>query len=412
MEQQESKAVREITHYLQTLTSQGIERAEKKLPQLPAACDSEELTELCHIFGEFINMLHSAYDFQKKIAAGDLTAEVDKMNFLTMPLRGLQSSLKHLTWQASQVANGNLTQTVHFLGEFADSFNSMIKALQEKERMRTRLLQVQKMESVGQLAAGIAHEINTPAQFVGSNIDFMAEAFQDIDVFVKQMLEMQQNAAKEISDKINAALEDADWDYLSEELPQAINQSRDGIERISSIVLAMKKFSHPDSRDKVVQGLNPIIETTVTVAGNEWKYVADMELDLDPELPNVPLFADEMGQVILNIIVNAAQAIDAKQGDNSENEKGIITITTRKIKNMVELSIHDTGQGIPEKVLPRIFDPFFTTKEVGKGTGQGLAISHDVIVDKHQGTIAAHSPLGKGTTFIIHLPLEKEKVDE
>ena len=407
MDLEGDKTVQEIIAYLQTLISQGVERAEKKIPDFPTASDPGELAELYHVFSEFIDMLHASYTFQKRIAAGDLTAEVDKMNFLAMPLRGLQSSLKHLTWQASQVANGNLKQTVHFLGEFADSFNAMIAALQEKELMQTRLLQAQKMESVGQLAAGIAHEINTPAQFVGTNIDFMAESFQDIDGFVKQILELQENVPKDISTAIDTALDGADWEYLSEELPQAIKQSRDGIERISAIVQAMKNFSHPGSKEKAAQALNPIIETTITVAGSEWKYVADIELDLDPDLPNVPLFADEMGQVILNILVNAAHAIAAQLDKTSGNEKGIISISSRQIGSNVELRIQDTGPGIPEAEQLRIFDPFYTTKEVGKGTGQGLTICHDVIVGKHQGTISVESVIDKGTSFIITLPLHE-----
>lgn len=287
-----------------------------------------------------------------------------------------------------------------------------IAAEQEKEKMQTQLLQTQKLESVGQLAAGIAHEINTPAQFVGTNMDFMAEAFQDVEVFVKQVINLQQNAPGEISAAINTALEDADWDYLSGELPKAIEQSRDGIERVSSIVLAMKKFSHPGSREKVAQDLNSIIETTVTIAGNEWKYVADMDLDLDSNLPQVPLLADEMGQVILNILVNAAHAIGEKLGENPEGEKGTISISTRKSGNSVKLSIQDTGTGMPEKVRLRVFDPFYTTKTVGKGIGQGLAISHDVIVKRHQGTIVVESTPGKGTVFTVQLPLHEGKSND
>jgi two-component system, NtrC family, sensor kinase len=407
-----NKVVQEITSYLETLTSQGIERAVKKMPDFSDACDSEDLTELCTVFDTFTDMLHSSYYFQKKIAAGDLTAEVDKMNFLAMPLRGLQSSLKHLTWQASQVANGNLKQTVYFLGEFADSFNSMIAALQEKERMQTRLLQVQKMESVGQLAAGIAHEINTPAQFIGTNMEFLDEAFQDIDILIKHIQELTHNAPQKTIDTINNSLEEADWDYLSKEFPQAIKQSRVGIEQISAIVLAMKKFSHPGSREKVPQAINPLIETTITVAGNEWKYIADIILDLDTELPKIPLFADEMCQVILNILINAAHAITARQTNTPTNEKGTISISTKQIGNNVELRIEDTGTGISEQEQHRIFDPFYTTKEVGKGTGQGLAISHDVIVGKHQGTIKVESTLDIGTTFIVTLPLQEEKSHE
>ncbi len=280
-----------------------------------------------------------------------------------------------------------------------------LSADREKDKMQTQLLHAQKLESVGQLAAGIAHEINTPTQFIGTNIDFMAEAVQDISGFMTEVQKIADSAPQEIGDRIREALEEADWEYLAEELPRAISQSQDGVRRVTSIVLAMKEFSHPSSREKVPQDLNHIIETTVTVARNEWKYVADMELDLDPNLPHIPLLTDEMGQVLLNMLVNGAHAIAEKLGDNPDGVKGRITVSTKKVDDKVELRICDTGQGITEKVQLRIFDPFFTTKKVGKGTGQGLAISHDVIVEKHNGTIQVDSTPGEGTTFIIRLPL-------
>jgi len=282
------------------------------------------------------------------------------------------------------------------------------KEIREKERLQAQLLHAQKLESVGQLAAGIAHEINTPIQFISTNIDFMDEAVHDVTLLMEQIQKTGKNAPQEISAAINDALEEADWEYLAEELPQAISQSRDGVKRVSSIVLAMKEFSHPGTKERELNDLNQIIKTTVTVARNEWKYVADVELDLDPELPKIPLLADEMGQVILNMLVNAAHAIGEKLGDNPEGEKGTITIASKKIKNGIELRLRDTGAGIPEQVRPRIFDPFYTTKQVGRGTGQGLAISHNVVTEKHGGSIDFTTEIGKGTEFIIFLPEEIE----
>ena len=278
----------------------------------------------------------------------------------------------------------------------------------EKERLQSQLLHTQKLESVGQLAAGIAHEINTPTQFISTNIDFMDEAATDITSLIKQIQEIAASAPPETSKAIQTALEDADWEFLESEFPQAISESRDGVHRVSSIVRAMKEFSHPGSKEKESQSLNKIIETTITVSRNEWKYVAYMETDLDPELPNVPLLADEMGQVILNMLVNAAHAIGDKLGKNPEGAKGTINIRTKTDKEWVELRITDSGAGMTEEVSSRIFDPFYTTKQVGKGTGQGLAISHDVIVKKHGGTVSVESVVDVGTTFIIRLPLERE----
>lgn len=205
---------------------------------------------------------------------------------------------------------------------------------------------------------------------------------------------------------VEAAMERADLGYLRQEIPKAIEQSLEGIERISKIVRAMKEFSHPGADEKTSIDLNGSIESTITVARNEWKYVADMETDFDPSLPLVPCLPGEFNQVILNIIVNAAHAIAAKTGGEPER-KGTIFVSTRVRDGWAEVRIRDTGTGIREEIRSRIFDPFFTTKEVGKGTGQGLAISHSVIVEKHGGTIGFETETGIGTTFIVRLPLSE-----
>ncbi len=299
--------------------------------------------------------------------------------------------------------DGSLVGAVHIIRDI----NEQKEAEQEKAKIQSQLLHAQKLESVGQLASGIAHEINTPTQFIGTNIDFLDEAAHDITAFMVQVQQIIKTAPQEIAEALNTALEEMDWEYLAEEIPLAISQSHEGVKRVSSIVRAMKEFSHPGSKNKESLNLNQIIKTTVTVARNEWKYVADMDLNLDEALPQIPLLADEIGQVILNMLVNAAHAIGEKLGNNPEGDKGTITISTEKIGNGVELRIHDTGAGMPEKVQLRIFDPFYTTKRVGKGTGQGLTISHDVIVEKHHGTIDVESEMGKGSCFIIRLPLKK-----
>lgn len=282
----------------------------------------------------------------------------------------------------------------------------------EKEKLQAQLLHGQKLESVGQLAAGIAHEINTPVQFVSTNIRFLEDANQDINVFMDQIQEIAEKASPETADAIYKAMEEMDWEYLAEEMPLAVSQSCEGVNRVTSIVLAMKEFSHPGTREKELVNLNKIINTTVTVACNEWKYVADMVLDLEAGLQKIPLLSDEIGQVILNMLVNATHAIAEKLGQNPEGRKGTITITTKQLENSVELRICDTGQGIPANARSRIFDPFYTTKEVGKGTGQGLAISHTVIVDKHGGSITFESEEGKGTCFVISLPLDFSMEDQ
>ncbi len=278
--------------------------------------------------------------------------------------------------------------------------------------LETQLRQAQKLEGIGQLAAGIACEINTPTQYVGDNTRFLQESFENI-VQLLEKYGLLLSSAKEnkpnsdLLAEIETAVEQADLEYLMEEIPQAIEQSLEGIERVSKIVHAMKEFSHPGAEEKKACDLNSAIENTITVARNEWKYVADMKTDLDPKLTSIPCLLGEFNQAILNIIINAAQAIVDVVGDGSE-KKGTITITTREKGDWAEIRLTDTGTGIPEKARERIFEPFFTTKEVGKGTGQGLAIAYNVVVDKHGGTIDFETETGKGTTFIIRLPLNPE----
>ncbi|MBU4394646.1 MAG: histidine kinase, partial [Proteobacteria bacterium] len=302
--------------------------------------------------------------------------------------------------------NTTLIGSIHI----ARNITARKEAEKEQKKLQSQLLHAQKLESVGQLAAGIAHEINTPTQYVGTNIDFLDDAFLDVSKLIDQfqaLLKAEENGSLSPQQfkEARQALADADWDYLSTELPSAIGQSRDGIKRVTSIVRAMKEFSHPGSREKVSANLNAIIQTTITVATNEWKYVAEVKTDFDPNLPPVECLSDELGQVILNMIVNAAHAIAERLGANPEGQKGTITIATTQNEKWAELRISDTGAGIPKKIRGRVFDPFFTTKQVGKGTGQGLAIVHDVITEKHQGTITLKSEVGVGTTFIIRLPM-------
>ncbi|MCD6335602.1 MAG: response regulator [Candidatus Latescibacteria bacterium] len=282
----------------------------------------------------------------------------------------------------------------------------------ERKRLEGQLAQEQKLASVGQLAAGIAHEINTPIQYVGDNTRFFQESFNDISNVLEKyhrLLEATKAGAvpQELVEEMETAFEEADIAFLLEEIPTAIEQSLEGVDRVTKIVQAMRAFAHPGVSEKTSIDLNKAIESTITVARNEWKYVAEMETDFDSDLPLVPCLPDEFNQVILNIVLNAACAIADIVGDGSEG-KGIITVSTRRKDDWAEIRIHDTGTGIPERVRSKVFDPFFTTKEVGKGTGQGLAIAHNVVVQKHGGTITFETETGKGTTFIIRLPIENE----
>ena len=279
----------------------------------------------------------------------------------------------------------------------------------DHKKLENRLQQSQKMEAIGQLAAGIAHEINTPTQFVGDNTRFFQEAAEDLIQIIREYENLIDKAKVDaLSPKLIAEaerrIEDIDLAYLEEEIPTALQHTLKGVDRINKIVQAMKIFSHPGMIIKQPTDINQEIEKTITITRNEWKYVARMETDFESDLPLVPCFRAELNQVILNMIVNAAHAI-AEANNKNASQQGTIRIRTYHKGNWVKIRISDTGAGIPQEIRHKIFDLFFTTKGPGKGSGQGLAISHSVIVEKHKGTLDLESQEGKGTTFIIGLPL-------
>lgn len=282
----------------------------------------------------------------------------------------------------------------------------------ERKTSETRLMQAQKLESIGQLAAGVAHEINTPTQYVGDNTLFLKENFgallQALDRY--RALLTNDGSARSWAERAQEMADLArqlDLEYLKAEIPKAIEQSLEGLGRISSIIRAMKAFSHPGSDSLEEADLNAAIESTITVCRNRWKYVAELELKLDPSLPRVPVLLNEINQVILNLVVNAADAI----GDaGASDRKGRICVSTRVEDNWAVIEVRDNGPGIPMSVRHRIFEPFFTTKQVGKGTGQGLAICHTTVVKKHRGRISFVTG-SEGTAFVVHLPLDTAQAE-
>ena len=295
----------------------------------------------------------------------------------------------------------------------ADTITAVVELFEDvTDRLAAEreLRQAQKLEAIGQLAAGIAHEINTPVQYVGDNIRFINEAFRDLIAVNEKyagLIKAVQNAepVTALLQEVEDVIDQADIPFLLDEIPKTIQQSLDGISRIGEIVRAMKEFSHPGSDEKVHSDINRVLTSTITVSRNEWKYVAEVETDLAPDLPLVPCLAGEINQVFLNLIVNAAHAINDIT-ENGKLGKGLIRLSTCIRNGWLEIRVADTGGGIPEAVEHRIFDPFFTTKKIGKGTGQGLAIARSVVVDKHQGTLRFETEVGKGTTFIVQLPLQ------
>jgi two-component system, NtrC family, sensor kinase len=287
--------------------------------------------------------------------------------------------------------------TSHFLAVKED--------ITERKLAESHSRQAQKLEAIGQLAAGIAHEINTPIQFVGDNTRFVKEAWASLDS-VLALCEAASSAedAADVLPRVHSMLQDCDSQYLRAEVPRALDQSLEGIGRVAKIVQAMKEFSHPGSDEKQLADINKAIQTTLTVSRNEWKYVADAETFLQKDLQLVPCHIGELNQVFLNLLINSAHAIAEVVGDGSRS-KGKITVRTTQDAQCTTISIQDTGAGIQPEIQSKIFDPFFTTKGVGRGTGQGLSLAHTSVVKKHGGKIWFESEVGKGTTFFIQLPM-------
>ena len=286
----------------------------------------------------------------------------------------------------------------------------LARDITQRKELEQQLIQSQKLESLGQLAAGVAHEINTPIQFVGDNTHFLASAFERLDkalrIGEKVIAAYEESGpTQELLDEMAAAYKAAKIAYMRKEIPFAIEESVNGLDQVASIVRGIKQFSHPGSKDKKLIDINECIQNTVTVSRNEWKYVADLTIEAAEDLPRVLAHANEINQVFLNMIVNAAHAIEAVV-DTGRGEKGTITIKTSAKQGYVVIGIQDTGTGIPESVQNKIFDPFFTTKEPGKGTGQGLTIAHNVICNIHEGMLGFETEAGAGTTFWIRLPAE------
>jgi signal transduction histidine kinase len=280
----------------------------------------------------------------------------------------------------------------------------------DRQMMEVQLRQAHKLEAIGQLAAGIAHEINTPTQYVGDNTHFIEDSWAALAKVLHSHQELlralkERSVTPEMTATAQSLVDEADLEYLYEQIPAAIKATLEGVERITKIVRAMKDFSHPGSKEKTVADLNKAIESTTTVARNEWKYIAELKLELDPALPMVPCFLGEFNQSILNLVINASHAIGDVVKDQPGG-KGTITIQTRQAGDHAEIRVSDSGSGIAESVRPHIFEPFFTTKEVGKGSGQGLSIVYGCIVKKHGGSVTFETEVGKGTTFILRLPLK------
>lgn len=381
MQQKDRIFLENITEYLQCLMTKGPEKAENRIPQLEATGCSEEVTGLSDVFGKFISMLHTSYDFQKKIATGDLAAEIDQTNFLAMPLLSLQSSLKHLTWQTSQVAKGDLNQQVHFLGDFSDSFNFMIATLKEKEQLQTELQCAKKMEAIGLMAGGVAHDLNNILSGIVSYPELLLLQLPESSE-LREPIETIQKSGKRAASVVADLLTVARGAASTRE-PCDIN------------VLIHEYLTSPEC--KKLKLLHPEVVCTK---------------HLDAKFPIISCSPMHIKKTVMNLVINAAEAI---------NDKGNILVSTSnwlveenktlapdmKAGNYVVLTIQDDGSGISNKDLDHIFEPFYTKKIMGKsGTGLGLAIVWNTVQD-HNGRIFVDSSK-KGTRFRLYFPVSKE----
>jgi PAS domain S-box-containing protein len=370
-----------------------------------------------NIYGVQPNSIHSIDDYfeqafsdpdhrrtmRERMSADVASGEIERMRWENVPITTASGEFRFITAIYIPLFDQNL-------------MISTVQDVTDQQNMQAQLAQAQKLESIGQLAAGIAHEINTPTQFVADNTRFLKDGMASLSRVIGRYSEALaglagSDAGLTASEQMRSVLEDEDMDYLAEQIPLAIDQSLDGLSRIAAIVGAMKDFSHPDSDTATLADLNAAIQSTVGVSRNEWKYVANLELHLDDSLPMVQCYIGKLNQAILNLIINAVHAIaDANQGTE---RIGTITISTLRTENgTVEITVADDGTGIPEAARARVFDPFFTTKDVGKGTGQGLAIVHSVITMLHQGKVSFTTQLGVGTAFLIVLPTTSAKLSD
>ena len=409
-----------------------------------------ELRELTEVLSERTRALEQSREMFRLIAestnAVPFTLDLTRGRFLYIGAQGIENFQINaaeaaqpdiLEWVLPRDANAELRQRLdasvegpfEFLAEihYADSRRAEVRwmgtcAITEGEkilrglmldvtevrRLGRELLAAQKLESIGRLAGGVAHEINTPVQYVANNVEFVATSMASVATVMRTYRDLKlavQAAADPAAAAAAAELAESEEDiaYILDNIPPALAGAVEGLNRIATIVRSMKDFAHPDQAARSVVDLNRAIQSTLTIARNEYKYVAELETDLQ-ELPPVDCYLGEINQVILNLVVNAAHAIGDVVKDTGE--RGRLTVRSRALGHEVEISIADTGTGIPPATQEKIFDPFFTTKAVGQGTGQGLAIARSVVVNKHGGSLRFETEMGKGTTFFMRLPVQ------
>ena len=346
-----------------------------------------------------------------KVETDDLVKgfELGAVDYITKPFQATELLKRVQTHLELALLRKDLEQRVTERTEELRQAHVQVEREHEERLERERqLAQAQKLEAIGQLTAGIGHEFNSPLQFISSNIEFLTDIFGELRDALQHYARLMEHCKDDsltavLLQEIDEALGEIDFAYIVEEIPRALEKAKGGISRVSRIVQAMKDISQPGTQGKVEVDLNEIVESATIVSRNEWKDAADLEFIRNDSLPKVPCLPGEFSQAIVHLMVNAAQAIAAKG-----SEKGLIAVTMLLDGDRVEVRVADTGTGIPEAIRSKIFDPFFTTREVGKGTGTGLSVARDVIVNKLGGEITIETEIGKGTTFVVRLPLQEE----
>jgi PAS domain S-box-containing protein len=313
--------------------------------------------------------------------------------------RHLDGGWRWLSWAATVDRSRGLTFAI-------------ARDITAKRELQRELAQAQKLEAVGQLASGVAHEINTPMQFIGDNVQFSLDAFADLERWVAEAQQVLTRASLPPAER--AALDSlalaTDLPYQLAELPRALGEARDGVRRVAELVQALKEFAHADQPEMHPADINEALERTLVLTRGNLKHVALVEADLEP-LPPVRCHVGLLNQAFLNLLVNAGHAIEDGQRKGGRRGLGLVKVATRlDEQGLVEVRISDSGCGIPLAVRERIFEPFFTTKEVGRGSGQGLPLVRSVVVDRHGGQVTFESEVDVGTTFIIRLPVEPAAV--
>ena len=304
------------------------------------------------------------------------------------------------------VTNLELSEDRHRIWIFRDlTQQHAVEA--ERRALEEDLRQAQKLEALGTMAGGVAHEINTPIQYIGDNINYLRDGMEDVVSILRAYRDFaeQFGSADEAAtsiERIRKLESEADLDFLLDEIPEAIGQANEGLARVSKIVQAVKQFAHPGGQESKAFDVNQAIASTIEVARAQWKYVAELKTDFGDNLPQLTGHLGEFNQIILNLVVNAAQAIEK----NGQGGGGLIEVQTRLDHDAILVDVGDNGCGIPESIRDRIFEPFFTTKDVGEGTGQGLALCYRIMTQGFKGSVDVMSDEGGGATFSLRFPIE------